>query len=213
MSSVPDTPYVAPWQTGFRRYAVQLFPLGVAATPMPNVNFLGGFTQAQWPPVTAGQGDVALLADTYGGTTFAWPLEYRPDLSATKPWRAYGGDTASNATWAWVSLANNGNTTQNVGSFQVPLAGDYLFDIYVGGGSQNGGVGSDTNAARLGTTSTGTDIGTAGATGNRALGAQSLGNAYTATKGQTLYVSTTATANGDPSTAVIAIRPVRLANA
>lgn len=190
---------------------------GGASSPSPTVTFLGAFTQAQWPPLgaLAQQGDAAELADTYGGATWGWLLENVPNIAPTKPWRPYGGLTPSSAYFAVLLNVNDSarGWTDTGASFQIPVAGDWSFDIGFGGGVE-GGVNRSASTA-IGTTAAGHDIATATNIGSSGFGnaVQTLNTVFTATKGQTIHVSYQNDVNAMIGLIEVRFRPVALANA
>lgn len=210
--STPAQPYIAPWATEFRRYSVQAFPLVPSSGSGPvTPTWLGAFTQAEWPPSggAVSQGQVAEYADTYGGLSAAgWPLEYRPDLDSTKSWRRFGNLALAPAYVSFVLTSANYTGPTAVGSFELPIAGDYLLDIAIGGYTS----GASSIEARLGTTSTGNDIATAH---TASFAAETNGTSFTATKGQTIYVSRLGVVGTTNATGYIIARaaPVKVQNA
>lgn len=182
------------------------FTATLSATGALGVSYLGAFTQAQWPPSAPSRTAVAILSDNYGGCWFAWPLEYRDDLNGTYPWRIVNGNTPSSAYIEYVLSVSGNIAWTDAGSFQLPVAGIYQLDIAIGGSTS----GASSITAGLGTTSGGHDIATA-TTGTFA--AHTLSTQFTATKGQTIHVTYTASGTTGIGLITARWRPVNLDNA
>lgn len=140
---------------------------------------LGSFTQAQWPPANPNFQDTATLADTYGNLTFAWGLEYRPDLDGTYPWRDYNGNTPC---VAYVGYDNPG--AGGMGTLDLPIAGAY--SLYAHGLSTSTTGASNTITVGFGTSNGGTEIGSTTSAAGQPCSATYSGT-FTATKGQAVY--------------------------
>lgn len=178
-------------------------------------NFLGVFTQAQWPPsADPAIGATAILQDTVNGVD--WFLEYRSDLNPTKPWRPYDGDVAPSGHFDWIgAVSGSGGATHFIANGPiVPLAGDWEFDLVAHGDNSAGGSCVPAIQTASGGGSVAASVSCNWATNQGC--AEELDSAFTCTKGQQLYFNFSESVGAFTKTVYLMsarFRPVNLENA